>query len=354
MKPSLPSISTKTMPKISINSVIEKNQEIVASINEEYKALKGTASGRVTKSISFSTHELDIINAFLKENSITIGDFIKMAFYRDGAFDESFLAATSIQKKMDISFTNINTERWSYNYKDDFKNFEVQLSQDIAYNNSARKAKSLFLTAPMEQRIQTHLDNKEFPSFSAFVKKALIEYQVYSKELGNVVLSGVHTTKGQAKTKKIDISKRSAVAKPLSAPLNAREYLLYKKYNNIAKEQYKISLALVVKFMLIEKNIITDTLQQKNSPKNKDKKARFDLFIEDLFNNKVPIDITEKDLNILINNTGNKKNISISFNDDNFYELTDYMKENNITFAKLVSDYLHLNDISSAKEYISD
>ncbi len=351
MKPSLPSISTKKMPRVNINSVIEKNQEIISLINEEYKALKGTASGRVTKSISFSRHELDVINAFLKENSITIGDFIRIAFYRDGALDESFLAATSIQKKMDISFTNINTDKWTYNYKNDFKNFEVQLSQDIAYNNSDRKPKSLFLTAPMEQRIQTHLDNKEFPSFSAFVKKALVEYEVYSKELGNVVLSNIHTIKGQAKTKKIDITKRSAVAKPLSAPLNPREHLLYKKYNNVAKEQYKISLALAIKFMLIEKSIITDTLQQKNSPKNIDNKARFDLFLEDLFNNKVPIDITEEDLNILTNNTGNKKNISISFSESNFYELTDYMRKNSITFSKLISDYLHLDDISKRKEY---
>ena len=349
MKPTLPQISVKSMPKVRVESIIEKNQTGVSLINEEYKAVKGTSSSRVTKSISFTTHELDVINSFLKENTITIGDFIKVALYRDGAFDESFLAATAIQKKMDISFTGIDTDTWSFNYKNDFKNFEIQLSQDVAYNASKRKPKSIFFTMPMFNRVQTYLDEKGFPSFSSFVKKALIEYKVYSEALGNTVLSGLHTTKGQGQSKKVDPDKRTALAKPLSASLKPREYLLYTKYNDVAKERYDITLALVIKFMLIEKNIITNTLQQKNSPENEEKKSKFDLFTEDLFNNKVPVDITGKDLTTLTENIGNKKNISISFNESNFYELTDYIQENNITFSKLVSNYLHLDDISKMK-----
>jgi hypothetical protein len=351
MKPELPSISIKFMPNINIESIIEKNQADVSVINEEYKAIKGTSASRVTKSISFTAHELDVINSFLKENNMTIGDFIKIALFNDGAFNESFLAATAIQKKMDISFTKINPGTWTYNYKNNFDNFEIQLSQDIAYNHSKRKPKSIFFTMPMECRIQTHIDAKGFPSFSSFVKKALIAYKVYSEALGNVVLSGIHATKGQSKSKKVDVDKRSAMAKPISASLNPREYLLYTKYNDAAKERYDITLALVIKFMLIEKSIITNTLQQKNSPKNKEKKSKFDLFTKDLFNNKVPVDFTGGELTILTENIGNKKNVSISFNDSNFYELTDYMKKNNITFSKLISDYLHLSNISRAKEY---
>ena len=153
MKPELPSISIKFMPKINIESIIEKNQADVSLINEEYKAIKGTSASRVTKSISFTTHELDVINSFLKENNMTIGDFIKIALFNDGAFDESFLAATAIQKKMDISFSDIDINKWTFNYKDNFKNFEVQLSQDVAYNSSKRKPKSIFFTMPMEHKI---------------------------------------------------------------------------------------------------------------------------------------------------------------------------------------------------------
>ena len=201
MRKDIPEISTKQHTELDTAAVIENNQNEVSKVNDEYKNIKGTAAARITKSISFTEHEASIINAFLKENHInSIADFIKMALYRAGAFSDAFLLATAMQKKMDINFTKLEPAKWTFNYKNTFYNFEVPFSQEFAYSSSKRNPKPLFLTRPMNNQAQAYLRVK---GFSAFVKKALVQYKVYSEALGDVVLASVHVANSQNREKQI-------------------------------------------------------------------------------------------------------------------------------------------------------
>lgn len=349
MRPELPTISINKPQKLNINDIIKKDENgEVSKINEEYKAVKRTVDARVTKSVSFTQHELNVINGFLDENKISIGDFIRLAFYRDGAFEDAFLAATNIQKRMDIDFIKIDPKSWTFNYKNNFKNFEIPLSQDLAYNSSKRKPKSLFLLDVMDRRVQKHLDERDFPSFSSFVKIALVEYGVYSNVLGAVALANLHTTKSQAKSKKVKSKDRKEAAKPLSGAIPPSAHLLYTKYNEIAKELYGgITLALVVKFIMIDKGIITDTLLEKNSPRNPLKKQLVESFLDNLENHRITLDFTEDEKKVLEDENGLKKNITISFNASNFYELKNYLRDKEVTFSELIMEWLQLGSVYS-------
>lgn len=349
MRSEIPIISTKKPSRIDLEIIIERDLHgEVSKVNQEYKEVKRTADARVTKSVSFTEHELNVINAFLQENKMSIGDFIRLAFYRDGAFDNAFIAATSIQKRMNIDFTEINPDEWTFNFKNNFKNFEIPLSQDLAYNSSKRKPKSLFVLDVMERRMQKHLDKRGFPSFSSFVKVALATYSVYSEALSNVALSALHTTKTQAKSKKMKNTDRKEAAKPISGALHPQYHLIYTKYNEIAKELYAgITLALVIKFMMIEKGIITDTLLEKNSPRNPAKKQLVDLFLEDIHKNRIILDFTEDEKKVLKDRNGLRKNITISFSAENFYELKEYISKEGITFPEILIEWLQLEEINS-------
>ena len=175
-----------------------------------------------------------------------------------------------------------------------------------------------------------------------------MEYGVYSNVLGAVALANLHTTKSQAKSKKVKSKDRKEAAKPLSGAIPPSAHLLYTKYNEIAKELYGgITLALVVKFIMIDKGIITDTLLEKNSPRNPLKKQLVESFLDNLENHRITLDFTEDEKKVLEDENGLKKNITISFNASNFYELKNYLRDKEVTFSELIMEWLQLGSVYS-------
>lgn len=80
-------------------------------------------------------------------------------------------------------------------------------------------------------------------------------------------------------------------------------------------------------------------------------KESYTKFIKDLHSNKVPVTMTGEELNIIIDKIGKKKNVSISFGVENHKEIVAHMKNKGILFSKIISDFLHLDNISNMKEY---
>lgn len=321
--------------------VFQKNNPLVIErFSTKWNALKSNGSSMVIKSLSLTAFEQKLLAEYCSINSMSVGTFIRMAFYNDGAFSIPFLSGFVAQKRITLDFAQIDTSALvKIEYSNSLKTQKKMLN---SFKNSPVVVKSIPVPIMLLKAMSDHLLFRKYPSWTGFVRLALLTYGVLPSFFTEPIHNSLHLIKMNTPLK---VTKTNSVT--LSASTPQLDYFLWNKLNEFSKKKYNISASMYFKMILFSKGIISEDFVGKNSMTNS-------INLDKMHSISSAISGDPKFPGLVISNTDidaykdlkPNKNVSISLSAANAAELQSYLKKHN----KKLYDLFEENIYSSLKQ----
>lgn len=311
----------------------ENNPEFIENFSAKWESLKDNGSSMVIKSLSLTEFEQNILSEYCKLNSISVGTFIRMAFYFDGAFSSEFLSGLVKQKRITLSFAELDPKGLISPDHDDYN----KKSAESTFKNSSVSVKSIPIPVMLLESMNEHIVNNKYPSWTGFVRLALLSYNVLPSIFAGVIHNSLHNMKIDTKVK---VTKTNSVTIATSTP--QVDHFLWNKLNDFTSKKYKLKASMYFKMLLFKNGIITEDFIGKNSMQNpliKDKLHSITSAVEGDVD--YPgLTISKDDIKKYSEMTPNK-NVSVSLSTANAAELRDYLSKEKIKLYGLFDKYIY-------------
>ena len=143
--------------------------------------------------------ELELIDAFLKENHMAFSDFIHLLLFRDAAITDEMAIATlhTFKKMKDVFVKNVE---FTFSYKAKFTN-SIE-----AYKDSERSYKALKFRTVMLLEIDNYWPNKGFMNFQQYLKALMNDFGLYPENLYEEIKKDSETIQDRSKLAKKELT----------------------------------------------------------------------------------------------------------------------------------------------------
>lgn len=300
---------------------------------EQWLSSKQEGSSTVTKSLSLTLYEMNLVTEFCKNNSVSVGTLIRVLFLRDGAFPIEFLAGISQQKRMNIDFVELLQENIILSTTASFGADPVKEIKESGF-----KVKSIPIPVVIMSHMNKWISANKYPSWTGFIRLNLLKMGVIPSILQDHIESSLHEIQQDDVAK---VTKQNSAS--ISLSVTQLNQFLWKSLNSFSKNKYNISAGMYFKIVLEKDGIISDELKGKNKlsiPFSIDKLNSVQSAIEQ-DKNFPGLSLSRENFDKYSSLTPNK-NISISISKKNLQSVLDFSDGDDVGLAGLLNKYIFL------------
>jgi len=229
--------------------------ELCQYFNEELYGVRGKNIAKITKSITLTTFEKEILDAFCAENSTKLPDIARCIFWRDGAIPDALIIALSKEKLVTLNFLSL--KNFTFNYLSNY----ITLDEGEYQSRMNEKAKTYSIQdrSLIVKSVEKHYPSKGFETYSSYIKIGLISLGIFPKNMIHLIYNNFRSGKKETD----NLQKTKAINKINSIKISISMLPLEQSLFNELKKSLSdagLTFSMIVKYRLIQMKIIDKNL----------------------------------------------------------------------------------------------